>query len=65
MTKLVPKTLHSRVILMLVIGVAATHLISMTIHYLDELSHGKALVAETAERYVVIARAFSGNTESV
>lgn len=55
MTKLVPKTLHSRVILMLVIGVAATHLISMTIHYLDELSHGKALVAETAERYVVIA----------
>jgi len=59
MTRIVPETLYSRIILMLVIGVAVTHLISMTIHYLDEHSRSKESAADTAGRYVAIAsRAF-------
>ena len=55
MMRIVPETLHSRIILMLVIGVAATHLISMTIHYLDERSHARELATNTAARYIAIA----------
>ena len=55
MTKFVPETLHSRIILMLVIGVATTHLISMTIHYLDERAHARDVATKTAARHVAIA----------
>lgn len=55
MTKILPETLHARIILILVIGVATTHLVSMAVHYFDERSHANDIAKTTAAQQIAIA----------